>query len=70
MLTHLEFDQVRRSLDRMRTTEGSSNSYSKTGTAVEKADVLEILMPYVEGFKPPDPHPKPSVDENPGTKTV
>lgn len=61
MLSHLEFDQIRRALDRMRTTESSSNSYSKTGTAVEKADVLEILMPYVEGFTAPNPHPVPPV---------
>lgn len=60
MLSHLEFDQVRRALDRMRTTQSSSSSYSSTGTAVEKADVLEILMPYVEGFTPPNPHPVPA----------
>lgn len=64
MLTHHEFDQIKRAIDRMRTTESSSNSYTRTGTSVEKVDVIEILLPYVEGFQAPNPHP--AVDKGPG----
>lgn len=56
MLSHLEFEQVKRALERLR-TEGSSGSYG--ATAIRRDDVIEILMPYVDGFTPPNPHPVP-----------
>ncbi len=49
MLTHLEFEQVKRALERMRSERNSSEQ-------VERKDVIDILIPYVEGYKAPDPH--------------
>lgn len=55
MLTHLEFEQIKRALDRLRSA-GSGNGYSDGG-AVKREDVTEILLPFVDGFTPPNPHP-------------
>jgi hypothetical protein len=54
MLSHLEFEQVKRALDRMRCED--ANGYNR-GNNVKKDEVIEILMPYVEGFVAPNPHP-------------
>ena len=54
MLTHLEFEQVKRAMDRLRSEK--SNDYGGAGP-VKRDDVLDILLPYVEGFAPPNPHP-------------
>lgn len=56
MLTHLEFEQFKRSLMCLR-AESDRNGYMEG--PVKRADVLEILLPYVDGFTPPNPHPKP-----------
>lgn len=57
MLSHLEFEQVKRALERMR-VEGNNSGYS-SNSAVKLEDVIELLMPYVEGFTAPNPHPVP-----------
>lgn len=68
-LTHLEYEQIRRALERLR-GEGSNSGYGQT--SIKRDDVTEILLPYVEGFKAPSPHPVPplALEENPGSKTV
>lgn len=54
MLSHLEFEQFRRSLAMLRPATDPQGYGPKN--AVLPADVLEILTPYVEGFTPPNPH--------------
>ena len=66
MLSHLEFEQIKRALDRMR-TDGSGSSYNAAG-GIRKDDVLEILLPHVEGYQAPNPHPTTLV-LSPETKT-
>lgn len=53
MLTHLEFEQLRRALDRLRTT-STNNGYGVE--SIKREDVVEILLPYVDGFAAPNPH--------------
>lgn len=55
MLTHLEYEQVKRALERLRNDD--QNGYSSPKTMVKREDVLEILIPYVEGFEAPFPFP-------------
>lgn len=62
MLTHLEFEQLKRALDRLRSVKESSN-YGNEG-AINKGDVVEILLPYVDGFAAPNPHTHPNTDTN------
>lgn len=58
MLTHLEFEQIKRALERMR----SQKSGNYEPEAIKREDVVDVLIPYVEGYKAPDPHaPPPAV---------
>lgn len=56
MLSHLEFEQFKRALMVLRSEDRNGYSNEATGP-VKRADVIEILLPYVEGFAPPNPHP-------------
>jgi hypothetical protein len=58
MLTHLEFEQFKRALNHLRSEKESSYERGP----VKREDVLEVLLPYVEGFKPPNPHPEPKAE--------
>jgi hypothetical protein len=57
MLTHLEFEQIKRAIDRLR-SEDKGSGYGSV-PHVRREDVIEILMPYVDGFPAPNPHPTP-----------
>lgn len=57
MLSHLEYEQFKRSLMGLRTVDNRSGYDATDG--VKREDVLQILLPYVEGFLPPNPHPAP-----------
>lgn len=57
MLTHLEFEQIKRAIERMR-SESKNSGYGESLT-VKREDVIDILTPYVDGFVPPNPHPVP-----------
>lgn len=70
MLSHLEFEQIKRALERMRTSEASSNSYTREGSHVKRDDVIEVLMPYVDGFAAPNPHPPKDVPPAPPAPAV
>lgn len=66
MLTHLEFEQVKRAIDRLRSEGGGRYDAGP----VKREDIIDLLTPYVEGFAPPNPHPPKDPLPQPPEKTA